>query len=98
MTLPADIGFGYRPRAPWACDPARSRGRLVADNYVPFLSSDSRYGMRRNLVAVNASHPLLAGVTLFDGVHSVGFVVFLLICFARLIRRRRQLPDTRFVE
>ncbi|MFI0843175.1 deoxyguanosinetriphosphate triphosphohydrolase [Mesorhizobium sp. IMUNJ 23232] len=23
-----DIGFGYRPRAPWACDPAQSRGRL----------------------------------------------------------------------
>ena len=24
-----DIGFGYRPRAAYACDPARSRGRLV---------------------------------------------------------------------
>ncbi len=23
-----DIGFGYRPRAPYACDPARSRGRF----------------------------------------------------------------------
>ncbi|MCP1199395.1 deoxyguanosinetriphosphate triphosphohydrolase [Notoacmeibacter sp. MSK16QG-6] len=23
------IGFGYRPRAPWACDPDRSRGRLI---------------------------------------------------------------------
>jgi dGTPase len=23
-----DIGFGYRPRAPYACDPAKSRGRL----------------------------------------------------------------------
>jgi dGTPase len=23
-----DIGFGYRPRAPWASDPARSRGRF----------------------------------------------------------------------
>src|SRR5690606_27334381 len=23
------IGFGYRPRAPFACDPANSRGRLV---------------------------------------------------------------------
>ncbi|MGE0284231.1 MAG: deoxyguanosinetriphosphate triphosphohydrolase [Rhizobiaceae bacterium] len=23
------IGFGYRPRAPYACDPANSRGRLV---------------------------------------------------------------------
>ncbi|MCV0396679.1 MAG: deoxyguanosinetriphosphate triphosphohydrolase [Rhizobiaceae bacterium] len=22
------IGFGYRPRAPWACDPAATRGRL----------------------------------------------------------------------
>jgi len=35
MTLPADIGFGYRPRAPWACDPARSRGRLVAETESP---------------------------------------------------------------
>ncbi|MDH6229726.1 dGTPase [Mesorhizobium soli] len=26
-----DIGFGYRPRAPYACDPARSRGRLFAE-------------------------------------------------------------------
>jgi len=24
-----EIGFGYRPRAPWACDPALSRGRFV---------------------------------------------------------------------
>src|SRR5688500_13810392 len=23
-----DIGFGYRPRAPYACDPAKSRGRF----------------------------------------------------------------------
>ncbi|RUU92473.1 deoxyguanosinetriphosphate triphosphohydrolase, partial [Mesorhizobium sp. M7A.T.Ca.TU.009.01.3.1] len=23
-----DIGFGYRPRAAYACDPAKSRGRL----------------------------------------------------------------------
>ncbi len=23
------IGFGYRPRAPYACDPQRSRGRFV---------------------------------------------------------------------
>ena len=23
-----DIGFGYRPRAAYACDPAQSRGRL----------------------------------------------------------------------
>lgn len=35
MTLPADIGFGYRPRAPWACDPAKSRGRLFAENESP---------------------------------------------------------------
>jgi dGTPase len=26
-----DIGFGYRPRAPYACDPARSRGRFQAE-------------------------------------------------------------------
>ncbi|WP_410000497.1 deoxyguanosinetriphosphate triphosphohydrolase [Mesorhizobium sp. SP-1A] len=26
-----DIGFGYRPRAAYACDPARSRGRLCAE-------------------------------------------------------------------
>jgi len=25
------IGFGYRPRAPYACDPARSRGRLFPE-------------------------------------------------------------------
>lgn len=25
------IGFGYRPRAPYACDPGRSRGRLVPE-------------------------------------------------------------------
>jgi dGTPase len=25
------IGFGYRPRAPWACDPARSRGRFYPE-------------------------------------------------------------------
>ena len=31
MTLPDDIGFGYRPRAPWACDPAKSRGRLYGE-------------------------------------------------------------------
>lgn len=30
-----DIGFGYRPRAPWACDPARSRGRLIAEPESP---------------------------------------------------------------
>lgn len=26
-----DIGFGYRPRAPYACDPARSRGRFYGE-------------------------------------------------------------------
>jgi dGTPase len=26
-----DIGFGYRPRAPYACDPARSRGRFYIE-------------------------------------------------------------------
>ena len=25
------IGFGYRPRAPYACDPGRTRGRLIAE-------------------------------------------------------------------
>jgi dGTPase len=30
-----DIGFGYRPRAPYACDPARSRGRLFAEPESP---------------------------------------------------------------
>ncbi|OXT00229.1 deoxyguanosinetriphosphate triphosphohydrolase [Notoacmeibacter marinus] len=25
------IGFGYRPRAPWACDPGKSRGRLIEE-------------------------------------------------------------------
>ncbi|HVW58222.1 MAG TPA: deoxyguanosinetriphosphate triphosphohydrolase [Rhizobiaceae bacterium] len=29
------IGFGYRPRAPWASDPAKSRGRLVAEAQSP---------------------------------------------------------------
>lgn len=29
------IGFGYRPRAPWASDPAKSRGRLVAEAESP---------------------------------------------------------------
>ena len=27
-TTLGDIGFGYRPRAPYACDPAKSRGRF----------------------------------------------------------------------
>ncbi len=30
-----DIGFGYRPRAPYACDPERSRGRFVAEAESP---------------------------------------------------------------
>ncbi len=30
-----DIGFGYRPRAPWACDPAQTRGRLVKEPESP---------------------------------------------------------------
>ena len=30
-----DIGFGYRPRAPYACDPGRSRGRLKAEPESP---------------------------------------------------------------
>ena len=29
------IGFGYRPRAPYACDPARSRGRLHSEPESP---------------------------------------------------------------
>jgi dGTPase len=30
-----DIGFGYRPRAPYACDPLRSRGRFQAEPESP---------------------------------------------------------------
>ncbi len=30
-----DIGFGYRPRAPYATDPARSRGRLFDESESP---------------------------------------------------------------
>jgi dGTPase len=30
-----DIGFGYRPRAPYACDPATSRGRFQAEPESP---------------------------------------------------------------
>lgn len=29
------IGFGYRERAPYACDPAQSRGRLVPESESP---------------------------------------------------------------
>jgi dGTPase len=30
-----DIGFGYRPRAPYACDPAQSRGRFAPEAESP---------------------------------------------------------------
>jgi dGTPase len=30
-----DIGFGYRERAPYACDPEKSRGRLVPESESP---------------------------------------------------------------
>jgi dGTPase len=30
-----DIGFGYRPRAPYACDPSKSRGRFQAEPESP---------------------------------------------------------------
>ena len=30
-----NIGFGYRPRAPYACDPAKSRGRFKAEPESP---------------------------------------------------------------
>ncbi len=30
-----DIGFGYRPRAPYACDPAQTRGRLQPEPESP---------------------------------------------------------------
>ena len=30
-----DIGFGYRPRAPYACDPAQSRGRFYDESESP---------------------------------------------------------------
>ncbi len=33
--LPEGLGFGYRPRAPWACDPARSRGRFHPESESP---------------------------------------------------------------
>lgn len=38
-----DIGFGYRPRAPYACDPSRSRGRLV-----PEVESPTRTPFQRD--------------------------------------------------
>src|SRR5690606_5213093 len=30
-----NIGFGYRPRAPYACDPVRSRGRFQDEKESP---------------------------------------------------------------
>jgi dGTPase len=36
------IGFGYRPRAPYACDPARTRGRLVPETESPTRTSFQR--------------------------------------------------------
>ncbi|PWJ79398.1 dGTPase [Pseudaminobacter salicylatoxidans] len=38
-----NIGFGYRPRAPYACDPSRSRGRLV-----PEIESPTRTPFQRD--------------------------------------------------
>ncbi|WP_353641290.1 deoxyguanosinetriphosphate triphosphohydrolase [Mesorhizobium sp. WSM2239] len=38
-----DIGFGYRPRAPYACDPARSRGR-----FAPEVESPTRTPFQRD--------------------------------------------------
>ena len=38
-----DIGFGYRPRAVYACDPAHSRGRFVAET-----ESATRTGFQRD--------------------------------------------------
>ena len=29
------IGFGYRPRAPYACDPAQTRGRMYPEEESP---------------------------------------------------------------
>lgn len=38
----ADIGFGYRPRAPYACDPVRSRGRLYGEPESPTRTAFQR--------------------------------------------------------
>jgi dGTPase len=38
-----DIGFGYRPRAPYACDPAQSRGR-----FAPEVESPTRTPFQRD--------------------------------------------------
>ncbi|OQM75767.1 deoxyguanosinetriphosphate triphosphohydrolase [Manganibacter manganicus] len=37
-----DIGFGYRARAPYACDPARSRGRLFPEAESPTRTAFQR--------------------------------------------------------
>jgi len=37
-----DIGFGYRPRAPYACDPAQTRGRLVPEAESPTRTAFQR--------------------------------------------------------
>ncbi len=37
-----DIGFGYRPRASYACDPARSRGRFYAETESPTRTAFQR--------------------------------------------------------
>ncbi len=34
-TVPDGIGFGYRPRAQYACDPAASRGRFYSESESP---------------------------------------------------------------
>jgi dGTPase len=37
-----DIGFGYRPRAPYACDPARTRGRFQDEPESPTRTAFQR--------------------------------------------------------
>jgi dGTPase len=37
-----DIGFGYRPRAPYACDPAQSRGRFYDETESPTRTAFQR--------------------------------------------------------
>jgi dGTPase len=37
-----NIGFGYRPRAAWASDPAKTRGRLVAETESPTRTAFQR--------------------------------------------------------
>ncbi|RLQ88018.1 deoxyguanosinetriphosphate triphosphohydrolase [Notoacmeibacter ruber] len=36
------IGFGYRPRAPWACDPEATRGRLIPEPESPTRTAFQR--------------------------------------------------------